>query len=414
MKKITVQVQEDHLENLARSRPMSALAELIWNAFDAEATEVRVEFDENDLGGVDAIRIVDNGHGLYYDDAFIVFQNLGGSWKRGGNRTHQQRRVLHGKFGKGRFRAFSLGNRVRWNTVYDEAGRRYQFVIEGHAASLGEFDIEDARGTVENPEKATGMVVEITQTPDNTGLLRGGKALEEVTNLFALYLRQYPGVRLIYDGTPIDPANAESRFSDYTLEELVMQNGERVSAALTIIEWDIPGKRGLFFCDENGFMLHPALPRLHFRGFSYSAYLKSAHLPVLDREGLLETGELSDDIRQLLDAARAKLREHFTLREAERAKDTLSLWKEVGIYPYRNAAKDDSEANERRIFDIYATHLHQIFPDFAKSSLSGKRLTLRLFQELVAIQPTRIARILDELLDFPEEKEDQILELAQQ
>lgn len=414
MKKITVQVQEDHLENLARSRPMSAIAELIWNALDAEATEVRVEFEENELGGTDVIRVADNGHGLYYDDAFIVFQNLGGSWKRGGTRTHEYKRMLHGKFGKGRFRAFSLGNHVRWNTVYDEAGRRYQFTIEGHAESLGEFSIEDARGVADDPGKPTGMVVEITQTPENTGLLRGGKAIEEVTNLFALYLRQYPGLRLVYDGVPIDPANAESRFAEYQLDELVMQNGERVSAALTVIEWDIPGKRGVFFCDENGFMLQTALPRLHFRGFSYSAYLKSAHLSVLDREGLLQAGELSDDVRQLLDAARAQLREHFTLREAERARDTLALWRELGIYPYRNSPRDDGEANERRIFDIYATHLHQIFPDFARSSLSGKRLTLRLFQELVAIQPTRIARILDELLDFPEEKEGEILELARQ
>lgn len=414
MKKITVRVQEDHLENLARSRPMTAIAELIWNALDAEATEVRVEFEENDLGGVETIRILDNGHGLYYDDAFIVFQNLGGSWKRSGFRTHQQKRMLHGKFGKGRFRAFSLGNRVCWNTVYLEDGAYFQYRIEGQAENLGEFGIEEARGVTEAREQRSGMVVEITQTPDNAGLLRGVKALEEITNLFALYLRQYPGLRLVYDGVPIDPANAETRFADYTLDDLVLQNGERVAATLAIVEWDIPGKRGVYLCDENGFMLHNALPRLHFRGFSYTAYLKSAHLPVLDREGLLQAGDLSEDLRQLLDSARAKLREHFTLREAEKARDTLSLWKEQDIYPYRNAPKNDSEANERRIFDIYATHLDQIFPDFSRSSLRSKRLFLRLFQELVGVQPTRIARILDEVLEFPEEKEGQILELVQQ
>jgi len=57
VKRITVEVREDHLENLAQTKPILALAELIWNALDAEATEIRIEFEENDLQGLDAIRV---------------------------------------------------------------------------------------------------------------------------------------------------------------------------------------------------------------------------------------------------------------------------------------------------------------------------------------------------------------------
>ncbi len=207
---------------------------------------------------------------------------------------------------------------------------------------------------------------------------------------------------------PVDPAHAECHYTDYDLGEMVMPNGERTRVALSVVEWNLPGKRGVLLCDEHGFMLFNALPRLHFRGFSYTAYVKSAHLAALDREGLLETGELTDDLRLILDTVRARLREHFTLREAERAHDTVAEWKELGIYPYAGPPRDEIEANERRIFDIYATHLHQIFPDFARASARHKRLTLRLFQELVQAEPTRIARVLDEVLTFPEEKEDEV------
>jgi hypothetical protein len=131
----------------------------------------------------------------------------------------------------------------------------------------------------------------------------------------------------------------------------------------------------------------------------------------LDREGLLQAGDLVSDVRQLLDAARTKLREHFNLQEAKRAMDTLQGWQANEIYPYTTAPRDEHEANERRIFDIYATHLHQIFPDFATASLRSKRLTLSLLKELVASEPTRVARVLDQVLDFPEEKEEAILEL---
>lgn len=409
MKTITVQVREDHLENLARTKPMTALAELMWNALDAESTELRVEFVENELGGIEMIRIVDNGHGLHYDDAFIVFQSLGGSWKRGGSRTMARKRVLHGKFGKGRFRAFSLGNQVAWKSVYQEVGHHYSFSIDGTAMTLGQFRIANAAGA---PGTHTGMTVEITNVSNGANLLRGVKAVQEVTDLFALYLRQYPDVRIVYDGIPIDAANAQDRAVEYVLDELVTENGDIVQSTLTVVEWHLPGKRGLFLCDEHGFLLADGLPRLHFRGFSYTAYLKSAHCSTLDRQGLLQAGELSPDLRLMMDSARAKLREHFTLREVERAQDTLAGWREAELYPYSDDPKSDADANERRIFDIYATHLNQIFPDFGGNSTRTQGLVLRLLQELVRTEPIRVARVLDDLLDFPEEKEEQVIELV--
>lgn len=409
MKIITVEVRDDHLETLAQTKPMAALAELIWNALDAEATEVRVEFIENDLTGLDMIRIADNGHGLHYEDALLVFRNLGGSWKREGVRTHGHKRLLHGKFGKGRFRAFSLGNSVCWNSIYKDGETKSSFKLSGVADKLGEFTVYDRKGQVVLP---TGMTVEIQNVYDSSNLLRGVKALEEVTNIFALYLKQYPGTQIIYDGLPLDPANAEKHFASYPLETIITEDGLRVEATLDIVEWRLAGKRSILLCDENGFMRIQAQPRLYFRGFSYSAYLKSAHIARLDSEGLLETGELHPDIRQLLDAVRLKLREHFSLREAASALDVLDYWKETGLYPYAETAADDKEENERRIFDIYATHLERIFTDFSSATLRTKRLVLRLMQELVHSDPVRVAGILDELITFPEEIEEQILELT--
>ena len=324
MKRITVEVREDHLENLAQTKPILALAELIWNALDAEATETRVEFVENEMQGLETIRVVDNGHGLHYEDTFLVFRNLGGSWKRGGARTHERKRMLHGKFGKGRFRAFSLGNNVRWHSIYREEPDCFSFTISGNAATLGEFQVYEQK---KQPGAHTGMTVEITQVNDASGLLRGVKATEEITNIFALYLRQYPDTRIIYDGVPLDASNAEKHFFSYHLEPMVMENGEQVACEMDVVEWNKPGRRGVVLCDENGFMRINALPRLYFRGFSYTAYLKSSYIALLDREGLLDAGELHNDIRQLLDAARAQLREHFSLREAEEAQDTLAYWK---------------------------------------------------------------------------------------
>lgn len=409
MKTIAVEVTDDHLELLSRAKPMAALAELIWNALDADATEIRVVFVENAMGGVDAVQVHDNGHGLSYEQALIDFKNLGGSWKREGLRTPTRRRSLHGQYGKGRFRAFALGNRVEWTPVVTRNGRRYTYHIVGRAATLGEFELSDP---VETADAPVGVTVEVADLLSSAGLLRGVKAAQEVTDTFALYLRQYPDVRIIYDRIPLDPANAEECSTDYALGQLVMQNGERVEATLTVVEWNLPGKRGIVLCDEKGFALHPITPRLLFRGFSYTAYLKSAYFNTLDREGLLQLEDMTPDVKQLLDKTRLKLRQHFTLREIERAQDTLTQWKDAGLYPYRGEAADRDEETERRVFEIYATHLSQLAV-FKEATYTTKRLLLRLIQELVKTDPTRVARLLDELLAFPDEKQEEVADLVQ-
>jgi hypothetical protein len=121
---------------------------------------------------------------------------------------------------------------------------------------------------------------------------------------------------------------------------------------------------------------------------------------------------MAPDIKQVLDEVRTRLRHHFTLREVERAQDTLARWKELGIYPYDQPPVTREEETERRIFDIYATHLNQ-FPAFADSSVANRRLMLRLLQELVRAEPTRVARVLDQLVSFPVEKEDEVSELLE-
>jgi len=102
-----VQVQGDHLANLARARsPIAAVTELVWNGLDADATEVRVSLIPALPGGLQAVRVSDNGHGLAYEDAIPVFRILAAP----GNvvKTEPSRGTSARSIRKGRFRAFAL------------------------------------------------------------------------------------------------------------------------------------------------------------------------------------------------------------------------------------------------------------------------------------------------------------------
>ena len=78
---VSVEVGEDHLAAFMRS-PRIAIAELVWNALDADATEVDVTYQLNDFGGIEGVVISDNGTGMTPSDASYGFGNFGNSWKR--------------------------------------------------------------------------------------------------------------------------------------------------------------------------------------------------------------------------------------------------------------------------------------------------------------------------------------------
>ncbi|PJI55923.1 hypothetical protein CTI14_00810 [Methylobacterium radiotolerans] len=109
---LELKAQHDALQKIATTRdPLKALAEFVWNALDADATEVSVEFSRNALSGVTGILIRDNGTGITRERALADYENLGASWKRRSQRTRSNR-VLHGKEGQGRLRFFSVAQRA--------------------------------------------------------------------------------------------------------------------------------------------------------------------------------------------------------------------------------------------------------------------------------------------------------------
>ena len=107
-----VDVKEDHLRRLVR-KPLAGVIELIWNALDADASEVRVSFSEGALGGIADVRVTDDGTGMSPEFTVEVFRLLGGSWKARAVRSPGNR-PLHGRSGEGRWKAFGIGPHVRW------------------------------------------------------------------------------------------------------------------------------------------------------------------------------------------------------------------------------------------------------------------------------------------------------------
>lgn len=213
--------------------PHVALAELVKNSYDADATEVRVTIRENEKGGPE-IEIRDNGCGM-------TLEQIKSFWMRIGN-THKEReqtselfgRPLTGNKGIGRFCVRRLGTSVKLESTA-KSGRKLEFntlEIDWNKFIPGD-DVSEV------PVKGTSQ----TKTGDETGLkltMTGHRRLEwrslEDRRSYAYLLRQLatlaanrgvkrpghepdPGFRVILNAPSLEYGAALEGFVDGDDEE---------------------------------------------------------------------------------------------------------------------------------------------------------------------------------------------------
>ena len=352
---IFVQARADHVASLASAAPLSALEELIWNALDADAREVRIDLVQNPLGGVDAVRVSDDGSGIDILRVEETFGSLGGSWKMAdAAKTAGYGRRLHGRHGRGRFKAFALGTHVAWRTTMKAGGELLSYTLSGDAEQPGVFHVEQGE-----TGSATGTEVYVTGVRATVDSLTvPGPAVQALAAKFALYLKAYPDVRIYFCGIPVSPVIVQKHAAEYTVK---LENGQE--AKLEVIEWrkKFSGKGRIVFCGRDGFSLHERPSGVRSgQPFSYTAYVQGARFAELAGENALVMDELHPEVRAWIDATRKILKEHFHRRAAEESAARLAKWIAEKSYPF---ATDD--ASERRVrFDAGVAEMREALDGF--------------------------------------------------
>ncbi len=410
MKQIQLQVGQDHVEALARIRnPLVAIEELIWNGLDADATKVSVRLTLGPLDGLESIAVTDNGTGIAFATVDSAFGSLGNSPKLSLQATPKGR-VPHGKSGKGRFRAFGIGQDISWQSCYERDGELYQFTIRGRRSSLREFEVDDEKRAA---GRSTGVTVTIAELPQNyPSLLKSSEASQELARRLALYLKKYPGIEISYGDDKVDPGGLESYSRTIPLN-LKNKSGEDLPAEVTVIEWRISASRELYLCDESGFAYDERPPGIQAPGFNFTAYLKSPLIKDLVDENAFALDGLHPTVNELIDGAKHALRGYFREREAALARDLIRKWKEERVYPYDTAVSSPISMAEQQVFDICAVKVNEYLPSFEKTDLKNKLLTFRLIREALESNATSLSTILRQVLELPEEQQNELAELLE-
>lgn len=400
MQQIEVKVENDHIQRITSAKPIAALSELIWNAYDADAREIKVELEEGQLTKLGVIRVIDNGTGIPADEVETYFQSLGGSWKKRAVKTHGGRSI-HGEKGQGRFKAFALGDRVTW--VSQHAGKK--FSISGEKSDLKRFSISSSV-----PTSKTGCTVEIEDVVRDFEIWADDGFVEQIRDVFALQLYEDPQFRIVYDGEVIDARESIRNVTPYEIKAATT-DGHEYTAILEIIEWKKKVERKLMLCLPGRFSFHEMAPGIHARGFEFTAYLTADHFQSLADENTEGLVELDPASMALVEASKAKLREHFRERETERSRGKIQEWKEAKIYPYEGKAADPIEINERQVFDVVALNLADYSPEFERAPSKQQKLILQLVKAAIETGPGALPSILEKVVDLPKGKQEELAEL---
>lgn len=402
MQTIRVETTSEHLKKIAKETPIKALAELVWNGFDAKAENIKINIYEGELGGIDEILIEDDGIGISHEKIDQLFGSLGGSWKKSAKKT-QGYEYLHGENGQGRFKAFSLGEKVTWSSFSEEVGC---FNIEANANNLLTFNVKKT-----NRMRHNGTNVSISNVSKDSSILLKSSDIK-LAEIFFLYLSKYKNKKLTLNNEVISPELVQERVTEKNLGDCFINEDLTIQLKLYIVEWKKNVKAGkqINYCCGNGFTLYEEKVDKKFDAVDckFTVFAESDYFSICNESNQLSQIDISNELTTIREIILESTRSYFIEKERIKRAKVVTNWIDEGIYPYdKNNYIDPTRESERKVFDILAVNVQTYLSKFSKADKKTKKFTFKLLKQAIEANPSSVQKIINEVLGLsPNEQQD--------
>jgi hypothetical protein len=408
-KDLLITVEQDHIESLTRASGINAISELIWNALDADATEIRINYKKNILGKYEELTIEDNGHALDYSSAEEVFKKIGGSAKKQ-KIVSPNGRSFHGKEGKGRYKAFAIGDLVQFESIYSTKGKSSKININIDRNDLRKPILSDIENlSIKIPSRFKVSIFNVDDKCVNEIITKEGK--RELEERFASYFISYPDFKIFINNQELE---FESLIKNTFQERLSLQITEQQTYAVVIkiIEWNFNNKKKTYYCSSKGIPFKEG--NLGVRAsLPISIFIQSPYIEKLHRENLLDIAELDSNLNGLYEEAKKIARKYLRDRLHFYSKEFIESLKRDNLYPYEGDTTEEVEKAKRQVFDIVALNVNEYLPDFNDQDNKTKKFTLRLIKEALENDSNSLQIILSEVIGLPDDKREELKELLE-
>ncbi len=198
----------------------------------------------------------------------------------------------------------------------------------------------------------------------------------------------------------MSPGDLQDQRVEYPLEV----EGLAEPVSVVVIEWKRQVPRGMLLCDSDGMVLHTIQPGIQAPGFDFTAYVRWDGFRRLAHDVLLaEVGH--EQVTPVVEAAQTRLRQHFKERASAKQRELLEQWKAEKSYPYKDEPTGTVERARRDLFDVVALAASKAVQT---SDAPARRFSLRLLREAVENSPTALNKILQEVLELPKDRLDEL------
>lgn len=407
---IDLGVEIDHIETLTRANGVTAISELLWNALDADATEIHVDSTSNGIGGYDSITVTDNGSAIDYETAQEVFARIGGSSKKK-LLVSPKGRSFHGREGKGRYKSLSLGDLVVFTSVYENKGVLYSFTITFDNNNLSSSEISDLKTLKKSDGIKPGFTVVIKNVnQDNVAFLYNEKNLKSIEQKFASYWINYPEISIYFNNKRIEFGSLIKNDEEIIMPIKASDSSKTESFSIKVIEWSIDISKKMYLCSSKGVPYREIklgfAPSIPISIFIQSNYIENLH--TVNKLDLYDKDEL---IAIAINEAKKYGKNYTRNRLHLYSREFIIDLKKEGIYPYRDEPENFVEESKRQVFDIVALQVNEYLPDFESQPNKNKKFTLALIKEALENNSESLQTILTEIIGLPKDKRDELAEL---
>ncbi|MEJ5862057.1 ATP-binding protein [Pseudomonas farsensis] len=388
--KITHSGIAKHFKNV---EPHQALAELIWNGFDAGADSIDLSINTNNLGGTELVTLTDNGNGINFKRPEDNFCRFNDSLKKDSYDTH-------GSQGRGRLAFHKICNISTWYTRFNNENAKITIL----SSNLGDIDGKTIPEEDQHPSLGTndpGTCVVLSGFKDS--LPSQDFLIYEFRKIFGGHLALAPHKSLFVNNVKVTPQEHDL----YETSITTRNNNFHVK----LLHWkEKPGSEKSYthFITSKSKVLYKYLSSLNKkRGYYSSIYVKSDGFDRFsaDNDDLYEpigAFTTSDDFRALdkeLGIFARKMYAEFLIKQADRH---VEKFEQDGDFPdYGELDERESQWRLSHVKDIVKAVLVRDPGLLVGNNKKQRRLIIQLLDRLsISSENSGIFEILESILSL--------------
>lgn len=405
---------------LNKYTPQRAIAEYIWNGFDAHATEVRIVTESEKIyDSLVSVKVMDNGDGIVYELLPVAFKKFYESHKSA--KGNVDSRFSRGKNGYGRFTFFKFANNAEWRTVYKKGEEFFRYSIDITTEKLTDYNASSPENT-KNSTTGTEVVFTNINNDDLSTTWVKEKLIPFLRAEFAWYLKVYPERKLYVDNELLDCSSviADSEIFDQPIQP------EGLDSELFHIyyfQWSEKPQEEFsrfYYMDVNGNLKYQRTTHYNNKGdyFWHSVIVKSTFFNSL--------ADIEDEEQSLFSTMPEKrifktLNEELNNYLATKRRPFLKAKAEVLVQDYESEnlfsfiGKTPWEESRKAYLQDFIKELYEVEPTvFIKLNLSQRRIFIRLLDQVMDTDNNgSLFKILGELVDLDDEDKDRFASILE-